>query len=415
MNIHICRCWKNKPSIDVQRLRGTALCLRCSIKWAQIYIAEIMCLGHDIVHFQVSNFDSSSEKCLVDHGILWRLHIIRGWINFNRVMASPTGGDPSSWLDDHKIQVEEDIWWHVPSLRYCKHSDLPPSSKWTARAIPETSNMTLAVGENTLTFPRPWISICFLLDLQQLTSLACAISSATLNPAFSDRLYSNVCFIDHLRAHVIRHRLQISRTEVDSSWIPLALERWMLRHFCGLTNEKGAYMALEPKFSQVYWGDIQIWDLGNNTYAFMKQVIDLLAYHIFHIMDQSSDRLYCKGDDRCLLHCTQWRNDFTASSRVSTKMGRYPTQAAGIGWVWDWSIHCHNTERWCSGGIQHMYVSLHLNWKYTQLHITMYSSSKCRCYQSVVSIIIVMFMKLTFKQPSRRTRGEDPESRDQIQ
>jgi hypothetical protein len=189
-------------------------------------------------------------------------------------MASLTGGDPSSRLEDHKIQAEEDTWWHLPSLLYRKHSDLPPSSKWTARAIPKTSNMTLAVGENTLTFPRPWISICFLLDLQQLSSLSCAISSATLNPAFSDRLYSNVCYIDHLRAHVIRHRLQISRTEVDSSWIPPALERWMLRQFHGLTNEKGAYMALKPKFSQVYGSDVRIWDLGNDSYTLIKQVMD---------------------------------------------------------------------------------------------------------------------------------------------
>ena len=190
-------------------------------------------------------------------------------------MASPTCHDPSSRLEDHKIQVEEDTWWHSPSFLYCKHSDLPPSSKWTARTNPGTSNMTLAVGGNTLNFPGPWISICFLLDLQQLSSLACAISSATPNPSFSNRLYSNVCFIDHLRAYVIQNKLQTSRTEINTSWIPVALERWVLRQFHGLTNEKGAYMASKPKFSQVYKSDVNIWKLGNDAY--FNQVTNTLT------------------------------------------------------------------------------------------------------------------------------------------
>jgi hypothetical protein len=48
----------------------------------------------------------------------------------------------------------------------------------------------------------------------------------------------------------------------------------MLRQFHGLTNEKGAYMALKPKFSQVYGSDVRIWDLGNDSYTLIKQVMD---------------------------------------------------------------------------------------------------------------------------------------------
>jgi hypothetical protein len=95
----------------------------------QICLLKIMCIGHSIVYFQVSNFDSSSKKNLgKSHDFQEAIYIIRGWINLDIVMASSIGGDPTSRLEDHKIQAEEDTWWHLPCLLYLKHSDLPPSS-----------------------------------------------------------------------------------------------------------------------------------------------------------------------------------------------------------------------------------------------------------------------------------------------
>ena len=94
-------------------------------------------------------------------------------------------------LTAHLHQVQEEKWWHLPTVPYLKYGDIPQLSRWTTRVIPETSDMTLAVDGNNLNFPRPWISICFLLDLQQLSSLASAILHATSNPVFSTRLYSN--------------------------------------------------------------------------------------------------------------------------------------------------------------------------------------------------------------------------------
>lgn len=186
-------------------------------------------------------------------------------IDFDRSMSSPTVDlTVCSHLDNHDFQVQEDKWWHLPTVPYLKYHDIPQSSKWMGKVIPGTSDMTLAVDGNNLNFPRPWISICFLLDLQQLSSLACAILNATSNAAFSERLYSNVVFIDHLRAHVIQSRLDMSSKEFDRTSLPPVLERWILRQFHCLSNERGAYVAFQGKYNDVYRSKVSIWSLGNS-------------------------------------------------------------------------------------------------------------------------------------------------------
>jgi hypothetical protein len=178
-------------------------------------------------------------------------------------MSSPTDHlSAQHYLENQDIQVLEDEWWDLPTVPYLKYSSIPSLSRWMAKVIPGTSNMALAVEEKILNFPRQWISISFLLDLQQLSSLAYAIMHATSNPDFSERLYRNVSFLNHLRAHVIQSRLHISSPEFNKSWIPPALERWLLRQFHCLPNERGAYMALQDKYDDVYKSNVNVWNLG---------------------------------------------------------------------------------------------------------------------------------------------------------
>jgi hypothetical protein len=172
----------------------------------------------------------------------------------------------SSGLENQDFQVQEDKWWHIPTVRYLTYGDVPQLSRWMAKVIPGTLDMTLAVEGKYLKFPRPWISICFLLDLQQLSSLASAILHATSNPVFSERLYSNVVFIDHLRAHVIQSRCNMSSKEFNRSSLPPVLERWILRQFHCLSSERGAYTALQGKYNDVYKSKVSIWSLGNGNH-----------------------------------------------------------------------------------------------------------------------------------------------------
>lgn len=172
---------------------------------------------------------------------------------------------PCSHLENQDFQVQEDKWWHSPTVPYLKYDDIPQLSRWMAKVIPGTSDMTLAIDGHNLILPRPWISICFLLDLQQLSSLASASLHATSDPVFSERLYSNVVFIDHLRAHVIQRRLDMSSKECNRSSLPPVLERWILRQFHCLSSERGAYMALQGKYHDVYRSKVSIWSLGNGN------------------------------------------------------------------------------------------------------------------------------------------------------
>jgi hypothetical protein len=159
-----------------------------------------------------------------------------------------------------ELQKIEDQWWDT-SDQYRTYHQLPTSSKWHYRVKPGTSNVTLAVNGKSLTFPRSWLSIFFLLDLQQLSSMALAMSSDS--PTFSNRLYSNVAFIHHLRSHIIQARLEVQ--DMENNWMPLHLERWMRRLLHDLSNEKGAYMALKEDFNKVYQSGIDVWKLGNHA------------------------------------------------------------------------------------------------------------------------------------------------------
>jgi hypothetical protein len=184
-------------------------------------------------------------------------------MEFHGNMSSATDDLPAHHhLENQDIQVLEDEWWALPIVPYLKYSDIPPLSKWMSKVIPGTSNMALAVEEKTLNFPRQWISISFLLDLQQLSSLAQAIMHAPSNPGLSERLYKNVSFLNHLRAHVIQSRLHVSSLEFNKNWIPPSLERWLLRQFHCLSNERGAYVALQHKYDDVYKSKVNIWNLG---------------------------------------------------------------------------------------------------------------------------------------------------------
>ena len=178
-------------------------------------------------------------------------------------MASSTTLPPQQHLESQDFQIQEDKWWHLPNVSYRKYEDVPLMSKWMSRVIPGTPNMTIAVDGKTLNFPRQWISICFLLDLQQLSSLASAILHATSKPLFSERLYSNVSFIDHLRANIIQRRLSMSSKDVMIIWLPPSLEQWILRQFHCLSSERGAYMALQKEYDEVYTSKAHIWSLGN--------------------------------------------------------------------------------------------------------------------------------------------------------
>lgn len=159
----------------------------------------------------------------------------------------------------HDLQQKEDQWWDT-SEHYLQ---LPALSKWKwyCRVNSGTSDITLAVGEKYMTFPASWSSIFSLLDLQQFSSMAQAMSSN--NPTFSNRLYSNVAFVHHLRAHIIQARLEAQ--DIEKDWMPQHLERWMRRLLHGLPNEKGAYVALKEDFHKVYRSGIDVWKLGNHA------------------------------------------------------------------------------------------------------------------------------------------------------
>jgi hypothetical protein len=184
-------------------------------------------------------------------------------IEFYGSMSSLSDDLSTQRLEKPDIQGKEDKWWHFPSVPYLKYGDVPQLSRWLARVIPGTTNMTLAVDGHTLNFPRQWISICFLLDLQQLSSLSSAILHATSTPIFSERLYCNVCFIDNLRAHVIQSRLEVSSKEFNENWMPASLERWLRRQLHCLPNERGAYKAHQERYNEVYRSKLSIWNLGN--------------------------------------------------------------------------------------------------------------------------------------------------------
>jgi hypothetical protein len=179
-------------------------------------------------------------------------------------MSSLTNDLSAKRLENPDIQVEEDKWWHLPPVSYLKYGDVPQSSRWLARLIPGTTNMTLSIDGKTVDFPRQWISICFLLDLQQLSSLSSAITHASSNPVFSARLYCNVSFIDHLRSHVIQSRLNPSSKLFDKNWMPVSLERWIRRTLNCFSNERGAYKANQERYSEVYQSDLSVWSLGNH-------------------------------------------------------------------------------------------------------------------------------------------------------
>lgn len=120
--------------------------------------------------------------------------------------------------------------------------------------------MVLSVDGKYLTFPRPWLSILFLPDLQQLSCMAQAICST--NPTYSARLYSNMAFIYQLRVHVIQARLEVENRA--NNWMPQHLERWLRRLCHGLSGEKGAYMALKENFDIAYQSGTDVWKLGNH-------------------------------------------------------------------------------------------------------------------------------------------------------
>lgn len=184
------------------------------------------------------------------------------WILISAMMVSCTNNSTS-------FPMQEDAWWHLPPILYENYSDLPTSSKWAARG--GTSTMTLTVDNKTMKFPRRWLSICFLLDFQQLTSLANAILSATSNATYSRTLYSNVMFLDHLRRHILEERLLVSTELIEPSWIPAPLERWILRQFYGLPNESGAYAAMKSQFETLYNSGINVWHLGEAFYTVIYQ------------------------------------------------------------------------------------------------------------------------------------------------
>jgi hypothetical protein len=168
---------------------------------------------------------------------------------------------PHTVLDNHNLQAQEDQWWDN-SEQYRKYSDLPSLSKWHCRVKPGTQDITLAVDGKFLDFPRQWISITFLLDLQQLSSMAQA-AMVSVDPAFSKRLFSNVAFLHQLRTHIIRTRLELQNPKRD--WIPPSLERWMRRVLVGLSSEKGEYEALKAVFGEAYGSRISVWKLGNQV------------------------------------------------------------------------------------------------------------------------------------------------------
>ena len=169
--------------------------------------------------------------------------------------------EPLASSEKLDLQAQEDQWWDT-SAQYRKYSDLPALSKWHSRIKSGQPDMlVISVDGRCLTFPRPWLSILFLLDLQQLSCMAQAIICST-NPTYSARLYSNVGFIHKLRLHVIQARLEVKN--IPNDWMPQHLERWMRRLVHGLSSEKGAYTALKENFDIAYQSGTNVWKLGNH-------------------------------------------------------------------------------------------------------------------------------------------------------
>ena len=163
-------------------------------------------------------------------------------------------------LEKLDLQAQEDQWWDS-SEQYQTYSELPASSKWNTKLQSGTTPIiVLSVDGKDLTFPRCWLSIFFLLDIQQLSCMAEAISSTKI---YSKRLYSNVAFIHQLRVHIIQARLEVKDMAYDWT-MPPHLERWMQRLLHGLSSEKGAYSALKEDFHKAYQSGTVVWELGNH-------------------------------------------------------------------------------------------------------------------------------------------------------